>query len=161
MPQHNKGKRAGIRERTALKRAKALELRLSGMPYVDIAKAVGVSESRAHQMVKEYLDKLDVEMKENGHRVRQMELRRLDRLLNRAMQRLDEEYTDKTIEVILKIQERRTRYLGLDKPGKKEVLFSTAKISDFELKKRAKTILLNENSELAVRTDSSNQETEH
>ena len=157
----NKGKRAGIRERAAVKRKQAFELRLKGHSYGEICEAVGCSRSRAHSLVTEYLDKMDRETSENAHRVLQMEVARLDNLLTKAQRQLEDSWSDKTAEIILKIQARRSAFLGLDKIQEKRILFSTEKISDIELKNRAKSILANETNDLPVRTDIPNQPTEH
>ena len=136
---NNVGKRAGIREKTAVKRKKAFDLRVMGHPYAEIAKAVGCSKSRAHSLVTEYLDELHKETKENAHRVLAMEIHRLDKLLTKALRRLEEEWSDKTAELVLKIQSRRSNYLGLDQA--KKVSFSASEISDNDLKNQVQALM--------------------
>lgn len=117
----------------ARRRAEALRLRHQGYSYRDIAKLLGVSESIAANDVKVSIEKLT---KEPGEQVRQMELERLDLMYMKLYEMLLREHvvisngrivrdkegepvrddgpTVDAITAMLKVQERRSRYMGLD-----------------------------------------------
>lgn len=108
-------KTAGQRLTAAEKRATALQLREAGLSFEKIAAQVGCSTSRAHQYVKEQLDKLAAKADESGDAIRQLELERLDRMTTGVWpkaQRGDLLSVDR----MLKIMARRAKLLGLDSP---------------------------------------------
>ena len=95
----------------AKRRQDALELRLRGCTFKQIAEKVGYrSEAGAYKSVMSALRKANTE---NVEEVRKMEVRRLDRMLFVLDKKLREADT-KAIQVALRIQERRARLLGLD-----------------------------------------------
>lgn len=113
-------------------RLKALDLRGEGKSYRKIADALGIAVSRAHELVVEGLDELMVQSAESAEQVRALELVRLDDLLDRLIVKLSlqrKEFTakdgqkvqapdpqERTVEMILKVMERRAKMLGLDAP---------------------------------------------
>ncbi len=93
----------------------ALDLRMSSKSYSEIAKTMGCSKHTAHNLVMKGLAELEAKTKEKAEQVRQMEVMRVDAIIeslweNRGVPRASE--------VILKAQERRARLLGLDAPAK-------------------------------------------
>jgi hypothetical protein len=94
---------------------KALDLRAAGGSYDSIGKALGLSKTRAYQLVQEGLDELNEKVRETAESVRSLELRRLDAMfLALYPQRAQVRATDS----LLRIMERRAKLLGLDAPTK-------------------------------------------
>jgi hypothetical protein len=95
----------------------ALELRASGARYLQIAKALSVSKSRAWRIVGKALDQLVEHCKETAERVRQLELYRLDRY----RLALDSRKSDpRTVDTLTRISERVAKLHGLDAPQRIE-----------------------------------------
>lgn len=63
------------------KRQAALELRIEGHAEQDIANALGVTQSRVSQMLREVLEDKRIAMEQMAPELRTMELERLDRLI--------------------------------------------------------------------------------
>ena len=97
----------------------ALELRKRGMSYTEIGQAIGISMQGASECVRRALERLRVEAKESAEDVRELELERLDKLLRIAQTAADQGELA-AIDRVLRIQERRSRYLGLDAPTRSE-----------------------------------------
>lgn len=151
----SRAKRATVAER----RAKAVELRLTGTSYEAIAKELGYSSrGAACQDIGRALEANLAEQRISVEALRQEELQRLDELLAEAWRVLkrqhvtvshgrviyDEESGEKllddgpvlqAIDRILKIQERRSKFLGLDAPTKVEAI--TIDALDAEIAKLA------------------------
>lgn len=99
----------------------ALEMRLRGMSYPEIGRAIGYTTEGARKAVKRGLDEARTESAETAHEVREQEAARLDRILvtlERLLERAEaSENVDNALAVqdrLLKVQERRARLLGLD-----------------------------------------------
>ena len=97
----------------------ALDLRTRGYTYERIAEALGISTSGAADSVKRALQALKAETQEKAEEVRDLELRRLDRMLEIAQTAADQGELA-AIDRVLRIQERRSKYLGLDAPTRSE-----------------------------------------
>jgi hypothetical protein len=97
----------------------ALDLRTRGYTYERIAEALGISTSGAADSVKRALQALKAETAEKAEEVRDLELRRLDRMLEIAQTAADQGELS-AIDRVLRIQERRSKYLGLDAPTRSE-----------------------------------------
>ncbi len=90
----------------------ALQLRLEGMTYTDIAESMSMSVSTVHGYVK---DSISAITKEDAEALRDVEVARLDALQHAVWDRaLDGEL--KAVDTALKIIDRRIRLLGLDMP---------------------------------------------
>ena len=118
-------KRSGIKaSENALtvfeRQVQAVELRKSGLGFQDIADRLGYAgPSGAHKAVMSVLRKI---MQEPTDELRKLELERLDAMLNAlwpAIMRKDA-YTPRTVEVALKVMDRRAALLGLDAPKQVE-----------------------------------------
>ena len=108
---------------TALERkVSALALRRKGKTYQEIGDTLGISQQRAHAIVKEEMKQLDAELREKREEVRSMELDRLDLLQSGVWEKAVEGDT-KAIESVLKIMEKRSKLLDLDAPKKVLGLF--------------------------------------
>lgn len=104
---------AVTRERHAL----ALEMRKFGYSYDQIAEHFESSPAAARGLVKLAME---AAIKEPGQEVIDLELQRLDQLYRLAFAAAANGDTD-AITKCLAIQQRRSKYLGLDAPEKKEV----------------------------------------
>jgi predicted transcriptional regulator len=98
----------------------ALDLRLTGMSYRQIAKAMGVSPTTAFNYVKEAISIIQKEYKEKAEELITIDLAKLSKmeigLYKKAIK------GDKgSIDSMLKIMERRSKLLGLDQPTKSKV----------------------------------------
>lgn len=93
------------------KQTKALELRKSGHTYQEIADELGyATRDSAHKSVAAALDKT---LREPADGVRELELSRLDRMWKGLFEKANDG-DPKSIEVALKIMDRRARLTGLD-----------------------------------------------
>ena len=108
----------------------ALELRTRGCTYDQISKALGMSLSGAADAVRRALEALKSETQEKAHEVRDLELRRLDKMLQIA-EAAAEGGDLAAIDRVIRIQERRSKYLGLDAPAKSETHTTVAAAVDF------------------------------
>src|SRR5215471_16701974 len=111
MPQKGSGRTVKSRQQTFM----ALELRATGASFLQFAKALSVSKSRAWRIVMQALCELAEQCKETAERVRQLELYRLDRLRFA----LDPKRADPRVaDTLLRISERVAKLHGLDAPQK-------------------------------------------
>ncbi len=94
---------------------RALDLRVGGATYEQIAEALGCSVRTAWRYVQIALDESAAITKEAAEKVRRIEVRRLDgQLLALWPNRADPQ----TAQAILKVSQRRSAILGLDAPLK-------------------------------------------
>jgi hypothetical protein len=103
------------------RRQKAMELRRQGKTYIQIGKELGISQPRAWKLVSEEIQRIQDQTAETAKEVLEIELQRLDDSIAVCMTILkDDEACDETklkaIDRILKAQDRRAKYLGLDAP---------------------------------------------
>jgi|13_taG_2_1085334.scaffolds.fasta_scaffold27709_4 AcrR family transcriptional regulator len=110
-------------KRTELIR-RCVALRREGMSYQEIGDIVGVSKPTAFRYVRSYIEKINEECSEDASMIRSMELERLDVILKHNMKVVENKNGQyrpsevaKASEVVMKTQERRTKYLGLDSSG--------------------------------------------
>ena len=123
-----------------LKRCRAYELKLKGMSYNQIANELSVSATMAHKYVKQWIESLRTYHAETVEEQVQIEISRLDRIIEQCEIKLAEQWTSRDAEILLKVSNRRASLLGLDK--RQEVSFSLVeKLSDGELKSRVDDIL--------------------
>ena len=112
------------------KELRALELRRAGLTYPMIAKEMGyAAESSAFRAVKRALERT---LREPADAIRQHENDRLDQWLLRLMPAI-ERGEPRSIEVALKISERRAKLMGLDMPVRQEVAVEVTDGSVIEL----------------------------
>jgi len=129
------------------KELRALELRRAGLTYPMIAKEMGyAAESSAFRAVKRALERT---LREPADAIRQHENDRLDQWLLRLMPAI-ERGEPRSIEVALKISERRAKLMGLDMPVRQEVAVEVTDGSIIEM----------EVSRLAALLDSQAQESD-
>lgn len=98
--------------------AEALDLRLKGYSYADIAARMGLSNEGARRAVQRGMAEVRSDIAETGAEVREQESARLDRMLQ-TLERMAEGTEDPSTllaiqDRMLRIQDRRARLLGLD-----------------------------------------------
>jgi len=112
---HHKGRGRGLSRLSPMwvaMQVQALELRKSGLTYIEIGKQIGRSQGVVVQLIRRAL--LDT-IQEPADQVRALELHRLDALWKRVQPKIKEGDL-KAVEVALKIMQRRAALLGLDAP---------------------------------------------
>lgn len=95
----------------------ALNMRMAGLSYAQIAQNLGISKSHAHRIFIAVIDAHQGDLTEEAERVKKLELARLDRLQAtwwpRAIGTAKHEPNFRAAGVILGIIDRRARLLGL------------------------------------------------
>jgi hypothetical protein len=99
---------------------KAIALRIGGASYKEIGQRLGLSCSAAHKMVMRVLEKDQRKTAEDRERLLQMELMRLDRM-QLGLWSQAKAGNQGAVDRVLRIQERRAKYLGLDAPNRHEL----------------------------------------
>lgn len=94
---------------------KALQLRRGGASYEEIGRSMGLSKTRAHQLVMAGLDEIDEKLKEEAAAVRALEVLRLDAIV---LAHYNARGNPRNAEILLKASKRRAELLGLDAPQK-------------------------------------------
>lgn len=98
----------------------ALDLRMTGCSYAEIAETMGVSVPTAFQYVAEGLERLTGEEVRNTDVARQLHLLRLDALLNVQWSKALAGSSE-AAQLALRILERQSKLLGLDAPQKVDI----------------------------------------
>ena len=140
-------------------RQKAINLRLQGHTFREIAAAVGVSVETAHRYVNDGWERIQTATDEQRQELRDLELARLDAMLKRVLPiatannlkvekevfrngqaeiicEEDAELQFKAVDRALKIGKRRAELLGLDAPAKIEVTGKRKTVPLEELERR-------------------------
>lgn len=102
------------------KRWQYLDLRKQGLSYYQIAQRFGVSETAVSHTVKGALAELIEISKEDAEEVRQLELERLDEMLQGIWNRATTGDVA-AVDRVVKLMERRAKYSGLDAPTRGEI----------------------------------------
>lgn len=97
----------------AERRKQAVLMRQAGATYEAIGEKLGISPQAAHKTVDKALTKTQRETSEAADKVRQIELSRLD-AMQAALWLSAVKGNHGAVDRILRIMERRARYLGLD-----------------------------------------------
>lgn len=105
----------------------ALEMRKQGFTFREIAAHLDCSVNAAHKMVKKAVANINDRLDESAAEVKTIELERLDRILVRLWRQavpsdVNQPPNLKAVEQVLKIMDRRAKYLGLDAAQKHEVI---------------------------------------
>lgn len=106
-----KGKAKRIRNRSQMEQA--LELRKAGASYQAIGDTLGMSKTRAYELVMEGLKELNERVAEGAQEVRRMELERIDGIL---LALYPQRKNPRVADSILRAMDRRARLMGLDAP---------------------------------------------
>ena len=105
--------------KTVARRARAIDLRLRGYGLREIAKELKVSVSQAHRDVEAVMKQMREKANESAERHLQISLERLDRAIKGLMPGVDAG-SPRACEVLGKLEERRAKLLGIDKPQRLE-----------------------------------------
>lgn len=97
--------------------AQAVELRKAGATYEQIGKSLGLSRSRAHQLVQEGLEVIREQIKIDANLVMALELDRLDAML---LSLWKDKKNPRVADTILRIMERKHKLQGLEAPTRIE-----------------------------------------
>ena len=121
------------------RRAKVLQLRRQGKNYKEIGQALGISTTRAYQLVWDEMDRLSAHMEEDVSAIRTEAESRLRRLINAIWERaLGGDL--QAIDQVAKLQDRLNKLYGVDAPAKQEVTTKVEKLSPEELKAEARKL---------------------
>lgn len=93
-------------------------MRTAGKMFREIGEHLGVSEVMAYKYV---IDGIHRTLQEPADELRKVEIERLDRCLAAVWEKALKGDV-RSIEVVLKIAERRSRFLGLDAPQRQEIV---------------------------------------
>ena len=104
----------------AERRKKALEFRKAGMTYEQIAGELGVTTAAAYKSVMVALKAIREKQDEAAEDVLALEIERLDIMLMGIMPQA-RRGNQGAIDRVLRIMDRRSKYLGLDAPVKRDV----------------------------------------
>jgi hypothetical protein len=103
------------------KRRDALNLRLAGASYRDIAKALGYAEGNPGNVYKMIQSELNAVVREPAKELREMELRRLDQM-QQGLWPEARTGDPEAVRTVLRIMEQRARYYGISAPSPQLVL---------------------------------------
>ncbi len=98
-----------------MRTAKALDLRIAGANYRQIARELDIANATAYGDVQEELGRLDTRNGQKAERLRDLEARRLD-LLTLSLAPGIKLGDPRAISAAVRIMERRARLFGLDAP---------------------------------------------
>ena len=94
---------------------KIFELRMAGASEASIADVVGLSAPRVHRILHEIIDNMNKTMEVRARHLLRMELERLDAMMLALWANKNDPRAGDTL---LRIMERRAKYMGLDSPTK-------------------------------------------
>lgn len=116
-----------------------LQLRKSGMGYEEISQdpRVGLTAGSCYQVVRSWLEQTAAECTEEAKEIISIESHRLDQMLKILGPKIEAGNLE-AMATALKIQERRAKLHGLDKPDKIEQTVKFESMSDTELIARAR-----------------------
>ena len=97
---------------------KILDLRIAGLSERAIAEEIGnISDTTVHKVINEALEQLNAKIMYRAGVIKRMELERLDRLYSALFANRND---PRVADTLLRIMERRARYLGIDAPVRTE-----------------------------------------
>ena len=117
------GKKQKATQATLERRAEIWRMRMTGVTYEQIGKALGITRQAVHAHIQATLEQLNEERLDNAQQYRDAELARLDDQVRMVYSSLpsskegrwiENEHLLKAVDRLLKISERRARLLGLD-----------------------------------------------
>jgi hypothetical protein len=103
------------RARTLERQARCLELRRSGKSYTEIAAEVGIGKSQAHHLVIQGLEHARSQILASADDLKTEEISRIDAMLSGLWPDARKGHLG-AVDRVLKLMERRSKYLGLDAP---------------------------------------------
>ena len=112
---HTTRRKPGEDAKTRERAARALDLRITGATYRQIAQALHVNEKTAYYDVQDELGRLDALTRQQAERLRDLEMRRLDQLTV-ALASGIRAGEPRAVLAAVRLMERRAKLLGLDAP---------------------------------------------
>ncbi len=103
-----------------LRRNRAIQLRVEGWSYREIAEELKVSVSTAFGDVESVIERNRQEANENAEKARRIALQRIDVAVRGLMPDV-RSGNARSAEVMAKLEERRAKLIGLDAPEKREL----------------------------------------
>lgn len=100
---------------------RALELRLAGKPYWQIAEELGEEEDTVKHWVARELESLRGEEVRNAEVARQLHLERIDAVMRGSWTKAVTEGNSDAAAIVLRCLERSSKLLGLDAPEKVDI----------------------------------------
>lgn len=122
-----KSKTAPIKIRAVEKECLAIEMRKRGYTYEKIRQELGVSIGGVSLLLKRALGRLEKQSIEGASEYRRLQLERLDEMLSGCFEKAQKGDLN-AVCVVLKIEERRARLLGLDFPGQQVIGIDPQKV---------------------------------
>lgn len=120
MPRKQGGKRSGAKLSIADRRKRAVELRLKGWFFRDIAEELGVDIATVHRDVSAVMEECREKRIEYGNKLIEEQIQQLDMATKAVMPLLEGRARLSAVDRLVKIQERRAKLLGFDKAQKHE-----------------------------------------
>jgi hypothetical protein len=124
---------------------RAIRLRKMGWTYPDIAEELGFNSGQhAHHCVRQFMIQPALRAQETAEEHLQLELDRLEFLWKKLGESMeaDEAADPKKVMAAVRIQERKAKLLGLDKPSEVEVNFSMTRLEEGNSSDRRLAVLL-------------------
>lgn len=106
----------------------ALDHRLKGLSYRDIADEMGMDRSTVYRYVHAAIKRIQKKYTEKANTLVTMERQKLDKL-EVYLLKATREGDIKAATIMLKIMERRAKLLGLDEPSKSEVKIDAVEVA--------------------------------
>ena len=106
-----------IRLQAMDRKDQALELRMGGWSQRAIGQELGISTQRVAQLLTEILTEMEDHAEKNIDNVRRLEVQRLDEMIEAIWERAKSGELE-CLDRVIKLMDRRTKYLGLDAPVK-------------------------------------------
>lgn len=117
--------------------ARALDLRKAGYTYAEIADDLEVSPYKAHKLVTRELEKLNRHRAETADQILRLEVERCDAVLRELW---PQRGVARVAEVLMKVMERKAKFLGLDKPLQIEQVGRVEEMTDEDLAEEARRL---------------------
>jgi hypothetical protein len=100
--------------------AQVLKLRHDGYTVQEVAARVGISPIRAHVVIDDAIKELQDDTTKHAAAIREIELLRLETATKAVMPNVEEGNLG-AINTLIKIQDRRAKYIGIDSPSKTNI----------------------------------------
>jgi len=111
---------------------KSLEMRKAGATYLQIGDQLGITETGAYRAVMRSLKRLNETINEEALEVRRLELERLDAMLI-ALWPQARKGNQGAVDRVLRIMERRAKFLGIDAPTKQDITSGGDKLQSINM----------------------------
>ena len=103
--------------------AQVLKLRHDGYTVAEVAAKVGISPLRAHVVIDDAIKELQDDSTKHAAAIKEVELLRLETATKAIMPGVEDGSLN-AISMLLKVQDRRAKFLGLDTPLKQDTVIT-------------------------------------